>query len=279
MSKEFNFKDLNFRKKIRRSKPVYKELDVNELKLANYQRNQLSASRIKEYANKFDWDIFGVPLVSYRDGQYWIVDGQHRVEVLKLLGIQTVLCQVLTGLNYEEEAMKFVSLNSEHKNLNASEKFHGKVEGRDNGAVEIYNIMTQNGLSYSKKCCKNGGQPVSAIACVEKIYKEKGASHLNRVLNILIQACCGEKAAFQACILFGLSTFLSTSRGVSDGILISCLEKKGAGYVKLKAQMEASENGVSSSGGGGSNFNYVAKVIRDLYHIEKQRLKNHSIIA
>lgn len=260
-------------------KPVYKELKVSELTLPDYQRIRLSMEIVKRYAQDFDWDIFGVPLVSYRDSKYSIVDGQHRIEVLKLLGIDTVLCQVLTGLTYEEEADKFVKLNTDHRVLNANQKFHGKVESKDLDALTIRDVLKQNNLTYAKHLCGNNETVVSAIATVERIYNKKGAAHLNRVLNILKQAWFGDKTAFNCAIMVGLSTYLSNSRGVQDGILISALERRMPNDVIVSANLYASKNDINVSCGSGGQKPHIAKVIRDLYNAEKQRLKDCSIIS
>lgn len=261
------------------TKPNYKELQVSDLNLADYQRTRLSMEIVKRYAKDFDWDIFGVPLVSYRDGKYWVVDGQHRVEVLKILGIETVLCQVLSGLSYEEEAAKFVKLNTEHKVLNANQKFHGKVEAKDSDALSIRDIMKQNNLTYAKHLRGQNETVVSAIATVERIYNKKGSAHLNRVLNILKQAWYGDNSAFNCAVMVGLSTFLSNSRGVQDGILISTLERRMPNDIIVSANLYASKNDINLNSGSGGQKPHIAKVIRDLYNAEKQRLKEHSIIA
>lgn len=260
-------------------KPVYKELKVSELKLADYQRARLSMEIVRRYARNFDWDIFGVPLVSYRDGEYWVVDGQHRVEVLKIIGVETVLCQVLSGLSYEEEADKFVKLNTDHRVLNASQKFHGKVESKNKDALTIRDILKENNLTYARHLCEENMNAVSAIATVERLYNEKGAKHLARVISILKEAWYGDKSAFKCSILVGMSTFLSNSRGINDGVLVSALERRMPNDIIVSANLYASKNSISVSDGSGGKKPHIAKVIRDLYNAEKQRLKEYSIIV
>lgn len=257
--------------------PTYKKLKVSELKVDEYQRGDLSMKKVREYAQNFDWDIFETPLVSYRDGEYWIVDGQHRIETLKLLGIDTVFCKVLTDLTYEKEADKFNKLNTARRILNANDKFHSRVESKEKDATTIRDVLSQNNLTYSKRLCKNGLDKVSAITVVENIYRDGGEKHLNRVLNILKEAWYGEPAAFGCDMMQGLSTYLRNSRGVKDGILISCLERKLPKEVIAAANFYAGENNLCISSGTNKKP-HVAKVVRDLYNAEKKRLELHSII-
>lgn len=265
------------KKLIAGKEPIYKKLKVADLCIGEYQRGDLSMKKVKEYAENFDWDIFETPLVSFRDGKYWIVDGQHRIETLKLLGIDTVFCKVLTDLTYEQEAAKFNKLNTARRILNANDKFHSRVESKERDATTIRDVLEKNKLTYSKRPCKDGYDKISAITVVENIYRDGGEKHLNRVLNILKEAWYGEPSAFGCDMMQGLSTYLRNSRGVKDGILISCLERKLPKEVIATANFYAGKNNMCTSSGTNKKP-HVAKVVRDLYNAEKKRLEQCSII-
>lgn len=263
---------------IKGNEPVYKRLNVKDLKTADYQRNFVSMQKVKEYAENFDWDIFETPLISFRDGEYWIVDGQHRIEVLKILGVETVFCKVLTNLNYQQEALKFNKLNTARRILNACDKFHSRVEAEDCKALSIAKILEEYDLTYSNRTkARKHYDKITAITVVENIYNEGGADHLSRVLRVLKEAWYGEPAAFGRDMMQGLSTFFKNSRGVNDGILVSCLERRMPKDVLTSAKMFGAENGMTISGGA-SKMPHVAKVIKDLYTAEKNRLKIRNVI-
>lgn len=44
--------------------------------------------------------MVGVLLISYRDGKYYIIDGQHRQVLLQMQGVEETLCQIITGLTH-----------------------------------------------------------------------------------------------------------------------------------------------------------------------------------
>jgi hypothetical protein len=48
-------------------------------------QRRYSRSQAEEYAANFDTNKLGLPTVNLRGGIYWIVDGQHRIEALKLV--------------------------------------------------------------------------------------------------------------------------------------------------------------------------------------------------
>lgn len=81
----------------------------------NGQRD-LKSYRVDKLLSKgFNPDLMGYPVVSEREGHYWVVDGQARVEALKQwLGEwkgQQVQCRVYVGMTVEQECDLFLELN------------------------------------------------------------------------------------------------------------------------------------------------------------------------
>ena len=68
----------------------------------------------KKIARDFDPNALGVPLVGQReDHSLWIVDGQQRVEALKLLGKVNVRVEVFASKGPEHEAHVFTRCHAE----------------------------------------------------------------------------------------------------------------------------------------------------------------------
>ena len=260
------------KKEERLTPPDYKTLQVSELKLAPYQRG-VYASKIRKYAQNFDYDVFGVPLVSQRDGSYWIVDGQNRVEALKLKGIKTVLCQVLHGLSYEEEAMKFVKLNTDRTVLSANQKFHARVESGEEKAFKIAEIIHKNDLTYGRNSNKRNDNQIGAISCIERIMGSHGEKHLDRVLRTIKKSWCGTADSLNRDILVGVSTFFEENKRVNETILISALERTTPQSIKLSATVFAATNNTLIKSGTYGKEPHIAKVIRDVYVAEWNRIK------
>lgn len=86
-------------------------IPVSEIKIdAGYQR------RLREKVNRmvanWDYNLCDVVLVSYRNDKFYVIDGQHRVAAAKRVGAEFLPCQIVEGLSREEEAARFVALNS-----------------------------------------------------------------------------------------------------------------------------------------------------------------------
>ena len=69
-------------------KLVHHEMVINskflEVPRSYYQRH-LNANRVKRIAAEFDERIANAPKVSYRNGHYYVFDGQHTIAARKLL--------------------------------------------------------------------------------------------------------------------------------------------------------------------------------------------------
>ena len=64
---------------------------------------------------EFNGVIVNPPKVSYRDGRYIVIDGQHTIVGLKTLNGGNdlpILCRVYVGLTKEEEALVFAPIMS-----------------------------------------------------------------------------------------------------------------------------------------------------------------------
>lgn len=204
-------------------KPTFFPINVEELKLAPYQRD-LKNSKVKNYAERYNPNIFGVILVSHRNGEYWIVDGQHRVAVAKLLGIKSVYCQVLEGLSYEQEAEHFYEINHNKSRLNANHKFHAKVESKDKSALDIVKALNKYGYTYSKEGTDQNDNSIRSIGSIQKIYQRHGYDGLCEVLDILRKTWNGDYTSLKAEMIKGINTFVVNYEFDKD-FLISVLSR------------------------------------------------------
>lgn len=240
-------------------KPTFYEIEIDKLKLGNYQR-KLKESKVSKYTREYDPDIFGIILVSYRDGEYWIVDGQHRVEVARRKGVSTVWCQVLDGLTYEQEAIKFYLLNDSRSRLNSNNKFHAKVESGDKEACEIVEIINSYGYTYSKEGNSPDDNCINCVGSLSQIYRKQGQDILGEVLSIIRKTWNGDSSSTRQDIIKGLATFCKNYTYDKD-FLIKTLEKYTPNIISNKAKAYLEIAYIRSRG----TCFHITKVIRDLY--------------
>lgn len=97
-----------------------------------YQR-ELVSPRAKEIAGKFDERIANEPKVSYRDGKYYVFDGQHTIGARILVSGNKdvpIKCKVYYGMDEQEEALLFAQQNGVSAPLTAGARMRAKISAR-----------------------------------------------------------------------------------------------------------------------------------------------------
>lgn len=176
-------------------------------------QRELKAHRVNELLANFDLDFFGQPAVSWREGKYFIIDGQHRIAALKAwLGegweIQKIECRVYQGLSESEEADMFDRLNNALL-VSAFDRFRIRVEAGRDEESEIAKVLKQENLVISRDEVPGA---VSAVGTLVRVYERSDADVLGKTLRIIRDA-------------FGDAGFRS---GVIDGIGHLCQRYDGA---------------------------------------------------
>jgi len=86
---------------------------IAKMRVSPTAQRELKQHRVDHLVANFDLEQIGTPVVSERDGAYYILDGQHRIEALRGIGWgdQQIQCWTYTGLTEEDEAERFLKLN------------------------------------------------------------------------------------------------------------------------------------------------------------------------
>lgn len=160
--------DLSFLKDAKSS--IY-EVPVEELSVDPRIQRPLDLNRVREVFREFTPAGLGVLIVSYRgDGSYVVLDGQHRLEVLRRKlpegGPVEVPCKVFEGLTYEQEALLFLVANNTRK-PRAVHKFLIGGEAGDPVVKGIQEIAKSHGYKIDT-AVRNG--MISAVRALYRIY-------------------------------------------------------------------------------------------------------------
>lgn len=126
----------------------YCTLPVELLQVDTYQRPV--QKKVREIAARWDPAKAGTIKVSCRDGKFWVVDGQNRMEAAKLAGIRLLYCQVSTNKTKQEEAMDFVTQNENVVLISSFDIFKGLVEAGDTNALIVKRVCDRYGVRYCK---------------------------------------------------------------------------------------------------------------------------------
>ncbi len=159
---------------------------IGEMRVSPLAQRDLNRARVNKIAADFDLEQVGTPTVNERNGNYYVIDGQHRVEALREIGWgdQQIQCWAYAGLSEEDEAEKFLKLNDTLA-VNAFAKFRVSVQAGRMEECDIDRIVRAQGLRISQD--KRDGA-ISAVGSLIRVYGQAGPGQLARALRIIRDA-------------------------------------------------------------------------------------------
>ena len=169
------------------------EVALGLMKVNARAQRELREYRVKELAADFDFDMMGEPVLNWvGNGVYHIIDGQHRVEALKVaLGDGwekfTIPCRVYKGLSDEEEADMFDRLDNVLA-VSAWDKFHTRVTAKREIECAVSKCVSDEGLTIKRPGHGYTNGAVTAIATLIRIYKRSDGETLKKTLRIVRDA-------------------------------------------------------------------------------------------
>jgi uncharacterized protein DUF6551 len=190
------------------------------------------------YAQNFDLEALGYPVVSFRDGVWYIVDGQHRVAALRMMGWddQQIECEVYEGLSEADEAELFLKRNN-RRAVRPFDKFKVAVAAGREAESDINRIVMTLGLKVSEQPDDGCIQAVTALL---RIYGSYGAPTLSRTLRIARDSYAKDRDALRGDVLMGLGLVVGKYNGqLDEQTTIAHLAKVSGGPLGLVGKARA----------------------------------------
>lgn len=178
-----------------------------------YQR-PVNPKEVERLIREWDERLLDPIIVSFRDGKFYVVDGQHRIVAMRQMnggkGVM-VNCKVYSGLTYEQEADLCYKLDKAKKRLSLSQSTNALVEsGTDAEAVEIRRLL--EGCGYAWALGKKAGKQNEIVAtrAVFNAYRFLGRSAFTRLFSIMRATWDGDTRSLTAVMISGMALFLKT---------------------------------------------------------------------
>lgn len=127
--------------------PVY----TGDIKGSTYQR-KIDKKKIDRIVANFDEHIANEPKLSFRNGEFFVFDGQHTIAARKRLNGDKdlfVLCKVYTNLSAEEEAWLFSQQTGESSKPTPGITLRAKSLGNDQDSIDFVAANLDVGISPS----------------------------------------------------------------------------------------------------------------------------------
>lgn len=111
-----------------------------------YQRD-VSTQKVLQIAAEWSWVACGAIVVGERGGDYWVIDGQHRVDGAKRRSdITTLPCIVFQTAGAKEEASSFLDINTGRRAVSAIGKFKAMLTAGDEAALAVHSTLEALGI-------------------------------------------------------------------------------------------------------------------------------------
>lgn len=208
---------------------------IEKMRVSPVAQRELRQARVDHLAANIDLEMIGNPTVSERDGWFYIIDGQHRIEALKAIGYgdQSVQCWTYTGLTEAEEADRFDLLN-DNLPVSAFDKFRVRVTAEREAETDIERIVRSTNLVITRDAVPGA---VRAVGTLKRIYDRSDGKTLGRTLRIVRDAY-GDPG-MEAAVLDGLGMLCQRYNGdLNDEDAVTKLAKANGGVNGLLGKAE-----------------------------------------
>lgn len=142
-----------------------------EIPREDYQK-PLNKKRVAQIVASFDENIANEPKVSYRDGRYYVFDGQHTVAARIMLNggkkkKLPIRCKVYRNLTAEQEALLFAEQTGFAAKPTPGDRLRAKLYAKDKEAIEFKKATEKGGFFLDI----NGSRSEDHIRCINTMMK------------------------------------------------------------------------------------------------------------
>lgn len=206
----------------------------------SYQR-PVRMEKVNKIVAEFDPLLVNTLKVSLRNGRYYVFDGSHTLEALRIVKGKEhfpVECRLYKGLTYEREAELFALQNGEATRVGVPYKIRALAAAGDEDITAFLDATRACGFEMNpgERSSKRGN--ILAVSKAYSLYKSMGAEEYKRMLNLVKSAWHGECWSVSQNMLSGMALLLKT---FGDKVNLDRFSKKLGGVSFQEIQKEASK--------------------------------------
>ena len=253
----------------KRNRIIY--LPATDLQIHPLAQRESSPSKLRNIMENFDLDAVGTLHAVYYeiDGElaHWVVDGQHRANALKLLGLGDwkVNVEVHPCDNDECASRLFLKLNNRAP-VPAYFKFVNELQAGEEVALGVVRVLDKHGLEVARQI---GDGKVVAVTANKSIYANLGENILDDTYTLIIEAWGRIPDALEGKLVEGVASVLNTYNGEID---YGVLRKKLAKYPGGASGILGDAKGLRRIRGGSLASNIAETLVETYNRGRRKRL-------
>jgi hypothetical protein len=190
---------------------VYKTLPTNALKAERELQREFDANHAQSIISDFEEGLVNPILVSarrdHRGGYIYVpINGQHTLAILKVKGIDNVMCRVGYNLTREREKILFAKVDTYFKSRSRAQQVVFDIRAGEGNGYEINKILKDYGFDYKL---------INCLASISSLYKANGEELLRKALKAYKDLFDSE-TDLHSNIFGGILDFLKENNGKID---------------------------------------------------------------
>lgn len=170
-----------------------KEINSKNLSIPRelYQRDERKR-KIERIVADFDERVANEPKVSYRDGEYYVFDGQHTILAREQIeGENTpILCKVYKGLTAQEEARLFAMQTGASSKPTSGAILRAKVYSGDPDSIAFFNATEDTGIYIALTGDRYDGH-LTCINTAMYEFRRLGEQRYKEAMTIIFESWGG----------------------------------------------------------------------------------------
>jgi hypothetical protein len=170
-----------------------------------------SRKLIIKIAENWDWRLCLPLLVSRRNGELFVIDGQHRKEAAELRGDILHLPVVVFDFDDPQaEAELFIAANRSRRAMTQLDDFHAAVVAGDPKAMAVHDAVTVAGLAIGRNQAWQYWKPgeVVFVTTIQRALHSKGPAIVGQALGMIARAFDGLVLTGIGAVFHGLVTII-----------------------------------------------------------------------
>lgn len=178
-----------------------------------YQR-PVRPAHVRQLIRKWDHNYLTPIEVSFRDGKYNVINGQHRIEAMKKMNHGedlVVQCLVYTGLTYQQEAAMYYLLDKTSGHLKLANAIKALMEsGTDPELMDIKQRIERAGFTWALDRPSGATYEIKPVREIINAYQKLGGQAFSRMLGLMAGTWHGAQNSLKSGMISGMALFLKT---------------------------------------------------------------------
>lgn len=191
----------------------YKNINTRDLQIDQLYQRTIDSKRLMRIVKNFDPCLVNAPKISFRDGKYWVFDGQHTIVGCKTVNAKgndiNMMCKVFTGLTRLDEMELFIAQNGISAPVSSNTKLRAMYNFGDKDVVDMVKAASEAGVLVDFTNGRAANKCVAANTLM-KIYLQMPREQFVAMLNVLRKSWDGIPDSFSNEMLKGMSLFYKT---------------------------------------------------------------------